>query len=80
MKDFQVASPADDPFEEMNRLTQPPENEDIADKWRRIARLAVLKSAESRYSQVCIYKSLLEILTQVFYVTVWTCNCHIFFN
>ena len=52
MKDFQVASLADDTIEEMSQLEQPPENEDIAAKWRRIARLAVLKSAEHRWSQV----------------------------
>ncbi|XP_008203556.1 transient-receptor-potential-like protein isoform X1 [Nasonia vitripennis] len=52
MKDFQVASLADDPIEEMQHLENPPENEEIAAKWRRIARLAVLKSAEHRWTQV----------------------------
>ncbi|XP_058788696.1 transient-receptor-potential-like protein isoform X2 [Phymastichus coffea] len=52
MKDFQVASPAEDSGEEISRLAQVPENEDLSEKWKRVAKLAVLKSAESRWSQM----------------------------
>ncbi|XP_014207630.1 transient-receptor-potential-like protein [Copidosoma floridanum] len=45
LKDFQI------PLEEIS-LEQSPENEDMAAKWKRVARLAVLKSAEHRWSQV----------------------------
>jgi hypothetical protein len=63
MKDFQVASAVDDPTDEINQLQQAPEDEDVAAKWKRIARLAVLKSAEYRWTQVCQQRSQkLEIL------------------
>lgn len=55
MKDFQVAGPiagleADD--QEEADLKQPPEGEDNIARWKRVARLAVLKSAERRWGQV----------------------------
>lgn len=54
MKDFQVAgpvNPADSDLQEEMDLQQR-ENENNAERWRRIARLAVLTSAEHRWNQV----------------------------
>ncbi|XP_077268928.1 LOW QUALITY PROTEIN: transient receptor potential-like [Temnothorax americanus] len=54
MKDFQVAGPvnsADLDLQEEITLQQP-ENESNVERWKRIARLAVLSSAEHRWSQV----------------------------
>ncbi|XP_071554323.1 transient-receptor-potential-like protein isoform X1 [Temnothorax nylanderi] len=54
MKDFQVAGPvnsADIDLQEEITLQQP-ENESNVERWKRIARLAVLTSAEHRWSQV----------------------------
>ncbi|XP_036148851.1 transient-receptor-potential-like protein [Monomorium pharaonis] len=54
MKDFQVAgpvNPADVDLQEEITLQQP-ENESNVERWKRIARLAVLTSAERRWSQV----------------------------
>lgn len=54
MKDFQVAGPvntADNDLQEEMALQQH-ENENIAERWKRIARLAVLTSAEHRWRQV----------------------------
>jgi len=61
MKDFQVAGPvnsADLDLQEEIALQQP-EDENNIERWKRIARLAVLTSAEHRWSQV---RSLLIIL------------------
>ena len=54
MKDFQVSTLADDSADEIDALQRIPENEDMASKWRRVARLAVLKSAEHRWAQVLL--------------------------
>lgn len=54
MKDFQVAGPvnaADADLQEEIALQQP-EDESNIERWKRIARLAVLTSAEHRWSQV----------------------------
>jgi len=54
MKDFQVAgpvNPADVDFQEEITLQQP-EDENNIERWKRIARLAVLTSAEHRWNQV----------------------------
>lgn len=54
MKDFQVAGPvnsADADLQEEITLQQP-EDESNVERWKRIARLAVLTSAEHRWSQV----------------------------
>lgn len=54
MKDFQVAGPvnlADVDLQEEIALQQP-EDENNIERWKRIARLAVLTSAEHRWSQV----------------------------
>jgi len=54
MKDFQVAGPVNpadaDLQEEMN--LQQCENENNIQRWKRVARLAVLTSAEHRWDQV----------------------------
>lgn len=53
MKDFQVAGPlGEEDVDGQEDLSQPPEGEDNAARWRRVARLAVLKSAERRWGQV----------------------------
>ncbi|XP_043266628.1 transient-receptor-potential-like protein isoform X2 [Venturia canescens] len=57
MKDFQVAGPLGEDeggsdADVQEDLTQPPEGEESAARWRRVARLAVLKSAERRWGQV----------------------------
>lgn len=57
MKDFQVAgpvNPADSDLQEEMDLQQR-ENENNVERWRRVARLAVLTSAEHRWNQVHIY-------------------------
>ncbi|XP_032677800.1 transient-receptor-potential-like protein [Odontomachus brunneus] len=54
MKDFQVAgpvNPSDTDLQEEMSLQQP-EDENNIERWKRIARLAVLTSAEHRWSQV----------------------------
>lgn len=54
MKDFQVAgpvNPADIDLQEEITLQQPEEESNV-ERWKRIARLAVLTSAEHRWSQV----------------------------
>lgn len=55
MKDFQVGGPitgVEADAQEEAELQQPPEGEDNIARWRRVARLAVLKSAEHRWGQV----------------------------
>ncbi|XP_011145806.1 transient-receptor-potential-like protein [Harpegnathos saltator] len=54
MKDFQVAGPVNPTDSELQEelAIQPPENEDNVQRWKRVARLAVLTSAEQRWSQV----------------------------
>ncbi|CAB0038807.1 unnamed protein product [Trichogramma brassicae] len=56
MKDFRVGAPFannnDEEEEEIGRLQRVPENEDVAAKWRRVARLALLRSAERRWYRV----------------------------
>ena len=57
MKDFQVAGPItglESDYQEESTLQQPPGNEDNIARWQRVARLAVLKSAEHRWGQVII--------------------------
>lgn len=54
MKDFQVAgpvNPSDTDLQEEMTLQQPKDENNI-ERWKRIARLAVLTSAEHRWSQV----------------------------
>ena len=61
MKDFQVSgpvNPADVDLQEEIALQQP-EDESNVERWKRIARLAVLTSAEHRWNQV---RSLLFLL------------------
>lgn len=57
MKDFQVSGPLggdeeDNIIDNPEDLRQPPEGEDCAARWRRVARLAVLKSADRKWGQV----------------------------
>ncbi|XP_076479805.1 transient receptor potential-like [Bombus vancouverensis nearcticus] len=54
MKDFQVAVPVSgtESEEQVDSLQQPDEDEDNIARWKRIAKLAVLKSANHRWSQV----------------------------
>ncbi|XP_015513289.2 transient-receptor-potential-like protein [Neodiprion lecontei] len=56
MKGFQVLGPiaglAEEEAREELALQQPPEGEENAARWRRVARLAVLKSAGHRWGQV----------------------------
>lgn len=56
MKDFQVAGPIgeldEDKELEIDDLQQPIDGEDPGDRWRRIAKLAVLNSANRRWGQV----------------------------
>lgn len=57
MKDFQVAGPVagsdmELDLQEEEALRQPPEGEDHIARWKRVARLAVLKSANHRWGQV----------------------------
>ncbi|KAL7303189.1 hypothetical protein TKK_0004392 [Trichogramma kaykai] len=54
MKDFRVANNNndEDEEEEIGRLQRVPENEDVAAKWRRVARLALLRSSERRWYRV----------------------------
>ncbi|XP_012255513.2 transient-receptor-potential-like protein isoform X2 [Athalia rosae] len=56
MRDFQVLGPmaglAEEEAREELALQQPPEGEDSAARWRRVARLAVLQSAGHRWGQV----------------------------
>lgn len=56
MKDFQVLGPmagiAEEEAREELELQQPPDGEEAAARWRRVARLAVLKSAKHRWGQV----------------------------
>ena len=54
MKDFQVAVPVSgtESEDQPDSLQQPDENEDNIARWKRIAKLAVLKSANHRWSQV----------------------------
>lgn len=56
MKDFQVAVPVSgtESEEQPDSLQQPDEDEDNIARWKRIAKLAVLKSANHRWSQVRI--------------------------
>lgn len=56
MKDFQVAVPVSgtESEEQVDSLQQPDEDEDNIARWKRIAKLAVLKSANHRWSQVKI--------------------------
>lgn len=57
MKDFQVAgpvNPADSDLQEEVDLQQR-EDENTAERWKRVARLAVLTSAEHRWNQVHTY-------------------------
>lgn len=56
MKDFQVAVPVSgtESEEQADSLQQPDEDEDNIARWKRIAKLAVLKSANHRWSQVKI--------------------------
>lgn len=56
MKDFQVAVPVSgtESEEQSDSLQQPDEDEDNIARWKRIAKLAVLKSANHRWSQVKI--------------------------
>lgn len=56
MKDFQVLAPIaglaeEEALEELT-LQQPPDGEDVAARWKRVARLAVLRSASHRWGQV----------------------------
>ncbi|XP_011298063.1 transient-receptor-potential-like protein [Fopius arisanus] len=67
MKDFQVSAPVgmedNDEAEELGEVNaesaEPPVDEEAREKWRRVARLAVLKSADRRWGQViqCAVKS-----------------------
>ena len=51
MKDFHVAPVASE--EEMDLLlSEPPADEDVLSKFRRIAKLAVLSSAQQKWGQV----------------------------
>ncbi|XP_066591141.1 transient-receptor-potential-like protein isoform X2 [Prorops nasuta] len=56
MRDFQVSGPGEGTLEaaalEESQLRQPEEGEDNIARWKRVARLAVLRSAEQRWSQV----------------------------
>ncbi|XP_035725310.1 transient-receptor-potential-like protein [Vespa mandarinia] len=56
MKDFQVAGPftksIEDAAQEELTLLQPTEGEDNVARWKRVARLAVLKSTQHRWGQV----------------------------
>ncbi|XP_043250231.1 transient-receptor-potential-like protein [Colletes gigas] len=53
MKDFQVAAPvAGSEIEEMATLQPPAEGEDNVARWKRIAKLAVMRSPNHRWTQV----------------------------
>ena len=56
MKDIHVTVPAlsTDSEEQVESLQQPTEGEDNVARWKRIAKLAVLRSASYRWSQVRI--------------------------
>lgn len=54
MKDFQVAVPLSLDEDQMESFQQPNEEEDNITKWKRIAKLAVLQSANHRWNQVKI--------------------------
>lgn len=68
MKDFQVAgpvNPADSDLQEEMDLQQR-EDENNVERWKRVARLAVLTSTEHRWNQVHIYEiSLIEIFHDI---------------
>ena len=50
MKDFHLAPVA--PEEEIDSLVEPPENEDVLARFRRVAKLAVLSSTQQKWGQV----------------------------
>lgn len=56
MKDFQVAGPftrsIEDAAQEELTLLQPIEGEDNIARWKRVAKLALLKSTQHRWGQV----------------------------
>lgn len=54
MKDFQVAVPLSLDEDQMESFQQSNEDEDNIAKWKRIAKLAVLQSANHRWNQVRI--------------------------
>ena len=57
LKDFHVAGPMgglEDIVQQELALQQPPDREDNIARWKRIAKLAVLKSAERRWNTVNI--------------------------
>lgn len=51
MKDFHVAA---SPGDEQESLQPPPAGENNVSRWKRIAKLAVLRSANHRWSQVSL--------------------------
>lgn len=71
MKDFQVAVPIPpSEADEEESLRQPSEGEDNVARWKRVAKLAVLRSANHRWSQVrilftlftsCLFVRLIEL-------------------
>ncbi|XP_057320234.1 transient-receptor-potential-like protein isoform X1 [Microplitis mediator] len=52
MKDFSVSGPMNLDDCSSSELEQPPEGEDNIERWKRVAKLAVLKSADRKWGQV----------------------------